>query len=264
MLYALQEHAERLLEEVTYAAARQKFTWIASSAWAQAVDVVRRFNETTAGMFGTVPLIESSNDFDEYYSQLTIQSNRRNPLFYPSLTNCSLSLDYSNDSNLTSLNLPRHEQEYAVPLVGDAIYEFAHALHDFLAENCEQPVEWYRENQTCKGQKKELNGSIFLSYIADVKFESPTENVVQFDNLGKIEGVYEILNYQVVNNSGGNREFEFVSVGTWSSSAVNDTDVNALQLNMNATLQFGLNGVKDVLYELTLSECGKMQTRGVP
>ena len=76
VLYALQEHAERLLEEVTYTAARQTFTWIASSAWAQAVDIVRRFNETTAGMFGTVPLKESSNDFDEYYSQLTIQSNR--------------------------------------------------------------------------------------------------------------------------------------------------------------------------------------------
>ena len=135
VLYALQEHAERLLEEVTYTAARQKFTWIASSAWAQAVDVVRRFNETTAGMFGTVPLIESSNDFDEYYSQLTIQSNRRNPwfpLFYASLTNCSLSLDCSNDSNLTSL--PQYEQEYTVPLVVDAIYVFAHALHNFLAK----------------------------------------------------------------------------------------------------------------------------------
>ena len=90
-----------------------------------------------------------------------------------------------------------------------------------------------------------------------MKFESPTENVVQFDNLGNIEGVYEILNYQVVNDSGGNREFEFVRIGTWSSSAVNDTDVNALQLNTNPTLQFWLNGVKDVLYELTLSECGK-------
>ena len=258
VLYALQEHAERLLEEVIYTAARQTFTWIASSAWAQAVDIVRRFNETTAGMFGTVPLKESSNDFDEYYSQLTIQSNRRNPWFpqfYASLTNCSLSLDCSIDSNLTSL--PHYEQEYAVPLVVDAIYVFAHALHNFLAENCEQPVEWYRENQTCKGQKKELNGSIFLSYIADVKFESPTENVVQFDSLGNVEGVYEILNYQVVNDSGGNREFEFVRIGTWSSSAVNDTNVNALQLNTNATLQFGLNGVKDVLYELTLSECGK-------
>ena len=135
VLYALQEHAERLLEEVTYTAARQKFTWIASSARAQAVDVVRRFNETTAGMFGTVPLIESSNDFDEYYSQLTIQSNRRNPwfpLFYASLTNCSLSLDCSNDSNLTSL--PQYEQEYTVPLVVDAIYVFAHALHNFLAK----------------------------------------------------------------------------------------------------------------------------------
>jgi len=257
VLYALQEHAERLLEEVNKTSARLRFTWIASSAWAQAVDVVRQFNETTAGMFGTVPLIENSNEFNEYYSRLTIQSNRRNPwfpLFYASLTNCSLNLDCSNDSNLTGL--PQYEQEYAVPLVIDAVYTFAHALHNFLVENCDQPVEWYRQNQTCKGQRKELNGSVFLNYIASVKFESPTGNVVQFDNLGNIEGLYEILNYQVVNDS-DTKEYKFVSIGNWDSSALNDTSRNTLQLNTSATLQFGVNGVGDVLYELTISECGK-------
>ena len=257
VLYALQEHAKRLLEEVNKTSARLRFTWIASSAWAQAVDVVRQFNETTAGMFGTVPLIENSNEFNEYYSQLTVQSNQRNPwfpLFYASLRNCSLNLDCSNDSNLTSL--PQYEQEYAVPLVIDAVYTFAHALHNFLAENCDQPVEWYRQNQTCKGQRKELNGSVFLNYIASVKFESPTGNVVQFDNLGNIEGLYEILNYQVVNDS-DTKEYKFVSIGNWDSSALNDTSRNTLQLNTSATLQFGVNGVGDVLYELTISECGK-------
>ena len=257
VLYALQEHAEKLLQEISNTAARQRFTWIASSAWAQADNVIRRFSETTAGMFGTVPLINMSDEFHEYYSQLTIQSNNRNPwfsTFYAHLTNCSLDVDCDNDSNLTSL--PEYQQGYAVPFVIDAVYTFAHALHNFLMENCDHPLEWYRQNQTCRGQRKAFNGSIFLNYIANLKFQSRTGNLVQFDKQGNADGMYEILNYQIM-DVGRIRKYTFQQIGTWNSSALNNNNTNSLLLNRNSRPQFGMDSVGNVIYKPTMSECGR-------
>ena len=257
VLYALHEYAEKLLQEISNTDVRQRFTWIASSAWAQAGNVIRRFSETTAGMFGTVPLINMSDEFQEYYSQLTIQSNKRNPwfsAFYAHLTNCSLHIDCDDGSSLTGL--PQYQQGYAVPFVIDAVYTFAHALHKFLVENCDLPLEWYRHNQTCRGQIKEFNGSNFLDYIANLTFESQTGNLVRFDKQGNADGVYEILNYQVMDVH-RIRKYKFQRIGTWNSSVFNNKNKNFLLLNRKIRPQFGMDRFGNVVYKPTVSECGK-------
>ena len=80
------------------------------------------------------------------------------------------------------------------------MYTFAYALDCFLKENCDQPTVWSRTDKCCSGQKRQLNGSAMLKYIADVQFHSPLTGItVQFDSRGGVEGRYEIWNYQAKN-----------------------------------------------------------------
>ena len=124
----------------------------------------------------------------------------------------------------------------------DAVYTFAHALQNFLSENCEQPLFWNRANNSCQGQKRQLNGPALLEYIAAVNITNPTDpdGRILFNSLGNVEGKYEILNYQA-RGVGTSREFDFYQVGIWDSSVSNDSQLAALQLNTTIAFQFGLN-----------------------
>ena len=141
---------------------RRTFTWIASDAWARSNDLVYDFNDTAAGLFGVLPLTEHFDMFNDYFSQLTIDSNTRNdwfPEYFAAYANCTLNVDCNTGINITSFS--RYMQGNLVPLVIDAVYAFAHALHNFLDDNCDgtdsAPYKWFRSNRTCLGQSRELH-----------------------------------------------------------------------------------------------------------
>lgn len=281
ILFTSQDNAEELLELISaYPNASQRFTWIASDAWARSISVVHQFNATAAGLFGFAPLTEHLAPFQRYFSQLTVDSNQRNPWFsefYEAVANCSLNgtsvgLESCNTS-MAVTELARYEQGNFIPLVVDSIYTYAHALQNFLYENCNQPLRWFPENRTCENQTRPLTGAALLEYIGQVDFVSLTRNRVLFDNEGNVEGQYEILNYQVLDGDrrqgggggvgggggGEGREFAFVRVGTWDSSVVNDSDQQALSLDPNVPPQHGLtnNTASDIIRDAPISQCGR-------
>ena len=233
---------------------RSRFLWIASDGWAHAANLVRQFNETAAGMFGVAPLTQKLGEFDEYVSQLTINSNKRNawfPEFFAALNNCTVGEDCDNDTNVGSA----YQQNVFVPLVVDAVYAFANALHDFLVDNCNgtenTPFQWFKENGTCFGQSRELNGVSLLDYLGSVNFKSPTNHTIIFDESGSVQGFYEILNYQAIDKNNV-REYKIVSVGTWVGSNTSDR----LKLNEDTDLQFGIISDGSVSTQSVDSQCG--------
>ncbi len=263
VLFTSQDNAERLLSRIGNSTARYRFTWIASDAWARSISTVHQFNETAAGLFGFAPLTFHEDEFHQYYSTLTIESNKRNPWFpefYAAFVSCTLNGSCDKDRNIT--RLPRYEQGNAIPLVIDAVYTFAYALQDYLDDNCDKPLQWFRANQSCKGQKEELNGEELLPYISKVNFVNPlTTNKVLFDDEGNVEGKYEIVNYQAVGTGGGLSYF-FQSVGVWDSSIAaenlsNGSEEQALQIKTSMTLQFGVGADNNVIYNPQTSVCGR-------
>lgn len=258
IFFANQETVDQVLTRVNNnATIRRAFTWIASDAWARSIDLVHNFNETAAGLFGVAPLTEHHSAFRDYFSKLTIDSNIRNdwfPEYYAAYDNCILGINCNNNTNITSFS--RYEQGNVIPLVIDAVYTFAHALHNFLVENCNAtdnaPFVWYRENTTCLGQSRELNGITLLEYIRAVNFTSITGNSISFDEFGNVQGVYEILNYQADITKDGDLSYSFKSVGTWVS---NNLTSSRLNLSDNEFLQFGLNSDGSIRYRVE-SECG--------
>ena len=231
----------------------RKFLWIASDAWARSTSVVSKFSESLVGLFGMAPLTTIDNGFHSYFSQLTLDSNKRNPWFeefYQAVFNCRVNETCNQSQPIT--DRVDYRQGNFIPLVIDAVYSVAHALNSYLSDNCDQPVLWYRNNRTCSGQKRKLDGATLLEYIHRVNFTSPTGNLINFDSNGNVEGRYEILNYQKRTTAGGQVDYQFVPVGQWEGMATN-------RLNLtNNDLQFGLSADGSVLSarQSQCSACG--------
>ena len=261
VLFTTQSVAARLLNATINLGVQQKFNWIASDAWARIGNTYSQFNDIVAGHYGFSSPLQISEEFNDYLSQLTIQNNKRDPWFprfYAAMAGCVL-----NESNSTcgdnccnvSANvtgLPNYNQGNIVPVI-DAVYTFAYALDQFLTNdsNCDQPVQWYRANYTCKGQKRQLDGSNLLEHIANIDFNSPTGNRIVFNANGGVEGKYDIINYQVV-DSGGVTDFSYQTVGLWDSSVISGEFLN---LNEDM-LQFGLDDLGNIVQDPPISQCG--------
>ena len=266
IVFTSQDNAQKLLSRIADTPSAKRFTWIASDAWARSINVVHQFNETAAGLYGFAPLTDHVSQFHDYFSNLTIDSNNRNPWFpefYSAFVGCSLDSNTtvpSCDKNRSVTELSQYEQGNFIPLVVDAVYTYAHALDNFLNDSCQFPVQWDRVNRTCVGQTQALTGTILLDYIRQVDFVNPlTGNRVIFDNEGNVEGRYEILNYQAMDPDGdGAKEFFFTTVGYWDSSILNDSNLEALTLFNSTQFQFGISNVTNsILTEPQISQCGR-------
>ena len=264
IVFALEQNVRLLLREleaatVANSSSYRRFTWIASDAWARSLDLVHEFSETVAGYFGVAPLAPHVPLFDEYFSQLRVQTNRRNAWFediYSAFMPCNAS---NCDQNVSITSLPNYAQDSFVPPMVDAVYAFANALHDFLEENCNFTSGWTWENQRCPGQKRELNGSTLRQYLGSVDFISPlTGNRVTFDSLGSVAGIYEVVNYQALLSSGDTQfEYEYQQVGMWSNFRMNSSGTESLKVFDNVTLQFGLNESDDIIFQPPITQCGR-------
>ena len=254
------DHVDKLLTEVQTlyysGSSKRRFLWIASDSWSQTF--AAKFQDITIGKWGTAPFSETVPSFDNYYSQLTPATNLRNPWFsefYERYHDCIIGVNCSNISFVDDPSYNYQQDSFDVHAV-DAVYSVAHAINNFLNDNCNQPLVWYPENQTCLGQNRPLNGANLLEYIKTVNFTSPTGIKVSFDEHGNVKAKYNIYNYQVISSCQNcNKSFDIVNVGYWDGNAPQ----NRLKFNPNIAKQFGLNESGDVLYQLR-SQCQSCNT----
>ena len=265
VVFTSQNEAEMLISKISNASNTRRFIWIASDGWSQAQSLVTKYNTTVAGLYGVAPLTEHIDSFDSYISTLSIESDVRNSWF-PEVYSSEIKCELNGTTNLcdrrasfTQLN--HYAQANLAPLVMDAVYTFAVALHQILQENCDQQdFTWYRNNGSCKGYEFSnlVNGSSLLNSISKVNGVNPiTGNPLSFDENGNVQGRYDIYNYQARDGTNG-REFFFERVGTWFSPITDESNVSALLLDAGKTLQFGIEDrTGRILYEPIESHCGR-------
>ena len=223
------------------------FVWIASDSWAQAINIQTKYPEIIAGLWGFIPLTNMKANFNDYISQLTLNSNKRNPWFteyYEDYFDC-----IAGDTCKRNVPVTDHSeyvQRTYIQLVIDAVYSVGHALNNFLIDNCDYPVVWDAEAQMCIGQKQELSGTVLRNYLQNVNFTSPSGNKISFDESGNIEAQYEITNFQMKDG-----EYMFKTTGLWVSSSN-----QRLQIFRNISLQFGVNESGEPLMSFE-SQCQK-------
>ena len=255
VLFAWPNHVDKLLIEVqalhSSGRSNKRFLWIASNAWSQELDV--NYKDVTIGKWGTKPYSKTFPAFSNYYSQLTPATNLRNPWFsefYERYHGCEIGVNCSNISFVNDSSYNFHQDSYDAPAI-DAVYSVAHAINNFLNDNCNQPLVWYPENQTCLGQNRTLNGSNLLEYIKILNFTSPTGNEISFDEHGSIKPKYNIYNYQVVSSCPNcSKSYEIVNVGYWDGNLPH----NHLKFKNNITKQFGLDESGNIMYQFK-SQC---------
>lgn len=240
VMYASLVYVEGFMEQLSIIqdtdSTGKRFVWIGSSSWTQAVSIRTLYPHIISGLFGLEALTNTDSNVNQYFSKLTLNSNQRNPWFseyYQDYFNCTVNVSCSNDTPITS----HHDyiQRDYVQLVIDAVYSVAHALDDFLSDNCDRPIQWESVTQTCVGQSKPLSGAELRSYLDKVNFTSPSGNTVEFDNNGNINGVYKIVNFQQDESS---QEYQFLTIGIWSSQGISFQD--------NVPIQYGVEGFSKV------------------
>ena len=236
---------------------RRNFTWIGGDSWTASVNV-KKYSSVILGMWGTLPTSETYQSYDEYLLKLTQKNNIRN-IWYDNdyiqfYYNCS-SVQCDDVSPVGAENSTHtYKQGPVIPRVIDAVYSVATALSNYLSENCEIPIVWYDNNQTCKGSNVILNGEILRGYLQTVNFTSPTGHHVAFDENGNINSAkYTILNYQIqeiCTDCSEPAQYNFVEVGYWDGSLTE----NKVQLFVNITEQFGVDNTGNIIYQ-QYSQC---------
>ena len=206
-----------LFEELSKVNSTRKFVWIASDRWANSRTVHENFTEIAREMYAFQFHFDHVKEFADYFSQLTPSTNIRNP-FYRENIYYHIYCDFGPGSGIYCPDdltaEPGYSQGDMVPLVIDAVYAFAHALQNFLNNNCASPLRWNRYTQQCDGMKNDLIGANLLGYLYNVTFNGIRNHDVSFDKNGDPSGAYEITNLQI-NESG---QYEYVSVGFWNSA----------------------------------------------
>ena len=227
ILYAHREAAQRLLSKMVIVAEKQ-FTWIATNAWS---------TDTVVGLFGVIPTISTVSNFTEHFNRLLTDMDSTRNHWFSEFLQCNGSYD----------------QDYAIPRVIDAVYTFAHALNNYLNENCAQPITWIPENRTCVGVRRQLTGSLLLEYIRNTSFIGSSGMMVNFDSEGGVQPLYDIVNYRLVDN-----EVNMSVIGTWNSMHNTDNTKN-LKINNAIQIHYGLDVVGEAIVQPTESHCGRCE-----
>ena len=248
LLFALDDVARGLLGTFANLTNRHQLTWIASDGWAENEVLIQSFNSTLVGMFGTAPATMQIDAYRDYLATLTIDDNKRDPWFpefFSIIESCIINSTCNTDEGILN-----YTQTYAVSRTVEGVYAFAHALQNYLDDNCDEPVKWNRGNYSCAGQKRALNGSTMLEYIGNVSFSSNiTGRTVEFNELGYItSGSYDIFNYQSTEDDGRNG-MKLVRVGTWQA------DDRTIRISNTTKVQFGLDQSGEVVSTPHVSKC---------
>ena len=242
ILFGIDATIEKLMDAFMKIPNRRNLAWIASDGWSKLERLIRSYNSTLLGIFSMVHSTLHVNEYQDYFSQLTIKNNLRNKWFhefFSTIKGCTISSCNHTDSIQDS------EQGFGVSRTIEAVYTFAHALQGYLTDNCESPLVWYRANYSCKGQRRALNGSTMLEYITNTSFYSNlTGRTVEFNQEGHIkDGSYDIFNFQSVL---GGDNFNLKKIGRWQVSK---------PLKLDEMIQFGLNAIGGTVSTPLVTKC---------
>ncbi|KAH8385424.1 hypothetical protein KR009_002228, partial [Drosophila setifemur] len=263
VLFTRAEDARRILQAAKRGNLSQPFHWIASDGWGKQQKLLEGLEDIAEGAITVELQSEIIEDFDSYMMQLTPSTNQRNPWFaeyWEDTFNCILEpvsprLNVTNAESVfgnrsdfktraceDSLRLSEkvgYEQESKTQFVVDAVYAFAHALHNLHDDRCntqsDQTSEqrkhkhsesvWYRKLSTdrkslaCPDMANYDGKEFYNNYLLNVSFIDLAGSEVKFDRQGDGLARYDILNYQRLENSSG---YQYKVIGKW---------FNGLQLN---------------------------------
>ena len=191
----------RILEDIT---------WIASNGWSQSLPP--ESFQRVKGMIGLVPHTGNIEEFTQYFISLSPENNKTdNPWFdsyWEWVFYCSLQGD--NPCNVSAQNLSTINRDIYTSYVIDAVYAFAHAIHQMIEDYCSTGI--ICDEITGQYTGEAIDGALLQQYLFNVSFNSTFSGTGEklFDVNGDVPGSYSIVNVQNLNAS-----YSLETVGTW-------------------------------------------------
>ncbi|KAL7014522.1 hypothetical protein ACKWTF_015984 [Chironomus riparius] len=192
------------------------FSWIGSDGWS-ARNLVSDGNEAEVeGTLSVQPQANSVRGFEDYFLNLTVESNERNPWFiefwedhfeckYPNSSLTPYNKKYtkmcSRKEKLTKINTDFEDQ---LQFVSDAVMAFAYALRDMHQDVCGG------RPGLCEGMRP-TKGSELLKYLRNVKFRGLSGDEFNFDSNGDGPARYNIIHFKQVTPG----KYQWVKVGEY-------------------------------------------------
>ena len=239
----------------------KNITWIGSESWGNDMTAINKYNELIHGLLSTVPKVHRSANFDEYFLTLNPRNNTANPWFneyWEEIFNCSLGgqtgvQDCDVDKQIPSRAGGYHQSIFVSPTI-DAVYAFAHAIHNMQQDHCPSGRGLCPDILVTHLEGTAINGELLLRYLHNVSFVGTSADRIQFDENGDQEGGYNIFNLQI--NSEG--DFSYVMVGTWDRYPIQHQ--TSLLINGNIQWKHSLNS-SDVPESVCSQACGAGEYR---
>ncbi|XP_043933502.1 metabotropic glutamate receptor 7 [Protopterus annectens] len=242
IVFANEDDIRELLAAVRRANKMDNFLWVGSDTWGSKTNPLAGYEDIAEGAITIFPKKAKDEGFDTYFTGRTLENNRRNVWFaefWEENFNCKLTITGSKkeDTDRKCTGQERigkdavYEQESKVPLVIDAVYAMAHALHNMQRDLCPDYPGVCPEMEQAGGKK-------LLKYIRNVSFNGSAGTPVMFNKNGDAPGRYDIFQYQILNGTTPG----YHQIGQW---------MDELQLNIDEMQWPGTD------HEIPTSICSK-------
>ena len=186
--------------------------------------------EIVEGAIAIQPLRRNLPAYNEYFRNLIKTENKRNPWFDEYLEvyhNCSNDANKPHLSHCKEKQAPYREQVY-IHFVRDAVYAFAHALHNLHMDLCNKSFSG--QNRLCPAFKERVFKDL-IAYLAKVSFNDTDENFTfrfysHNDSFSRGPMPHDgPPRYSVINFSKNESIYDWKNVGTY----VNGEIINIVQ-----------------------------------
>jgi len=211
----------------------QRITWIGSDAWGDQLS--SDLHEIAEGMLSVTPKAFLSSDFDRYFESLDPLNYTSNPWlkeYWESFFNCSFTKIHKRECNPASEVISAaagYKQNSKVTFTIDAVYAFAHAIHNMINTVCPNSYPCPEIIASSKGTIV-IHDDILLSYLRNVTFNGTSGDTIAFDSSGDEEGDFLVKNlkerspniyyYETVGIWLHTRELDFHGTINWHSSTL--------------------------------------------
>lgn len=226
IVFADRVPAGKLLEAAKTLRVKGRFIWIGSDAWASRESVVEKREEIVEGAIAVQPLRKDLPGYHEYFSQLIEKPNQRNPWFDEYLRhyhNCSNLKDVQGIESCSLVkNRISHPNQLYIHFVRDAVYAFAHALHNLYKDSCKD----FLNGEKGRGLCPEFRQRVFRElpeYLKHVDFMDVDNHKFHFYGEHKHDGPprYSIINFQRRPHS---NFYDWHNVGTFHNGEFTEFD----------------------------------------
>ncbi|XP_060651780.1 LOW QUALITY PROTEIN: metabotropic glutamate receptor 2 [Drosophila nasuta] len=200
IIFGSDQEVRQVMRAVRRANATGAFSWIGSDGWSARNLVSDDYEPEVEGTLSVQPQANPVHGFEEYFLNLTVENNQRNPWFvefwedhfqcrYPGSTSTPYNNYTRNCTTKERLSRQNTDFEDQLQFVSDAVMAFAYALRDMHRDLCGG------RPSLCDAMKP-TKGADLLKYLRKVEFKGLSGDDFRFDGNGDGPARYNIIHFK--------------------------------------------------------------------